>query len=82
MKPNPWAGLTCAQAGCGEQATHVVVQATDMTLLFRSKAGTACERHALEMENCGGLALSLPGYVEAVKHERPGLAAASKENDR
>jgi hypothetical protein len=67
--------LPCSQAGCHEAATHVVVQGHALALLFRSMAGTACEKHAREFEQHGGLFLSLPAYVDAVKRERPELLA-------
>lgn len=65
MGQSAWNSLTCARAGCEQPATHVVVQATDMTLLFRDGAGVVCEKDANELEQVGGFALSLQEFARA-----------------
>ena len=61
--------LSCAQAGCSEDATHVCVQGHDLALLFRSGAGVLCGKHAADADAVGGCSLSLAAYVSALGTE-------------
>lgn len=50
---------TCAQTDCNEPATHLVVETSNLNMLFQSGAGLVCEKHAEDLEMVGGFSLEL-----------------------
>lgn len=61
--------LPCAQAGCDQGGTHVVVQSHGLALLFPTCAGVVCKKHAMDMAAIGGVPLPLSEYRECALRE-------------
>jgi hypothetical protein len=45
----------CAQTGCDHAATHLVIEADAMAMLFKSGCGLVCAKHAKEYARIGGI---------------------------
>ena len=64
-------GHECAQAGCDQDATHVVVETHSLALVARGGACLVCGHHATAMEAVGGAACSLERFIRAAAEEHP-----------
>lgn len=61
--------LPCAQAGCENRASYVIVQTSDLQLLFQSMAGVVCDSCVKEFKKLGGVPVSFMGYGKAASND-------------